>query len=392
MTQAYATYDLAIVGASFAGLVAARTASMRGLKVVVIDAKKEAGDRVATTGILVKEAAEEFDVPHRLTRRVHGVRLYAPNLTHIDLFAPGYFFLTTDTAGLLRWLGDEAERAGARLLWDAHFRGGVWEGGVFRLAGLDIGARYVLGADGARSTVARHFRLGRNERFLTGVEVEYVGLDHADPRFLHCFLDSKLAPGYIGWVAVGPRAAQVGLAVGPARRPRLAPFLARVEPLLGFSKARMTARRAGRIPCGGIVRPWAAPGVMLIGDAAGTVSPATGGGIRYAFRFGRRAGQAIADHLQHLGPRPDAVLAAELPRFTVKRGLRLALDLAPPNALISAMLRSKPLGWLAQHVYFHRRGAKGLTFAEFEARLATLAGSVAVTTPLADEPEASGPC
>ena len=86
------------------------------------------------------------------------------------------------------------------------------------------------------------------------------------------------------------------------------------------------------------------------------------------------------------------MLAGELPRFTVKRGLRLALDLAPPNALISAMLRSKPLGWFAQHVYFHRQGAKGLTFAEFEARLATLAGSVAVATPMADEPEASGPC
>jgi hypothetical protein len=128
---------------------------------------------------------------------------------------------------------------------------------------------------------------------------------------------------------------------------------------------------------------------MLIGDAAGTVSPATGGGIRYAFRFGRRAGQVIADHLQHLGPRPDAVLAAELPRFTLKRGLRLALDLTPPNALLSALLRSKPLGWLAQHVYFHRRGAKGLTFEEFETRLAALAANVAGPTQLPGEPSSN---
>jgi hypothetical protein len=35
-------------------------------------------------GRLVKEAAEAIDVPHVLTRRVHGVRLYAPNLTHIE--------------------------------------------------------------------------------------------------------------------------------------------------------------------------------------------------------------------------------------------------------------------------------------------------------------------
>jgi flavin-dependent dehydrogenase len=250
----------------------------------------------------------------------------------------------------------------------------------------------VLGADGARSAVARHFRLGRNARFLTGVETEFVGLQRADPRFLHCFLDSKLAPGYIGWVAAGPQATQVGLAVGPGHRPKLARFLARAEPLLQFSKARVTGYRAGRIPCGGLVRPWAGSGVMLIGDAAGMVSPATGGGIRYAFRFGRRAGQAIADHLQHLGPRPDAVLAAELPHFSLKCGLRMALDLAPPNALISALLRSRPLGWLAQHIYFHRRGAAGLTFAEFEARLATLAGSVGAPSALADKPEAPGSC
>lgn len=46
--------DLLIVGASFAGLVAAETAAMRGLDVVVLEAKPGAGARVATTGILVK--------------------------------------------------------------------------------------------------------------------------------------------------------------------------------------------------------------------------------------------------------------------------------------------------------------------------------------------------
>src|SRR5262249_56119161 len=96
--------DLLIVGASFAGLVAARTAVMRGLAVVVMEAKPEAGARVATTGILVKEAAEEIDLPHALTRRVHGVRLYGPSLRHVDLFSPGSFFLTTDTPNLLRCL------------------------------------------------------------------------------------------------------------------------------------------------------------------------------------------------------------------------------------------------------------------------------------------------
>ena len=56
-----------------------------------------------TTGIIVKECADEFALPSTLTRRVTDVRLFAPNLRHIYLTAPDYFFLTTDTAGLIRW-------------------------------------------------------------------------------------------------------------------------------------------------------------------------------------------------------------------------------------------------------------------------------------------------
>jgi len=377
MPPATASYDLVVVGASFAGLVAARTAAMRGLKVAVLDAKPEAGHRVATTGILVKEAVEEIDIPHTLTRRVYGVRLYSPKLAHVDLFAPGYFFLTTDTARLLRWLADEAQRSGADLFWQSRFEGAVREGDEFRIARHGITARYILGADGGRSAVARHFGLGRNNRFLTGLEQEYDALPDVDPRFLHCFLNAEIAPGYLAWIAPAPEVVQVGLAVGPGRRPDLGRFLSYAGRAFRFDEGRIVERRAGRIPCGGLVHPWAKSGVMLVGDAAGMVSPATGGGIRLAFHFGRRAGQTIADHLLHMGPAPELALASEMPNFLLKRMMRFGLDQPMPNALISAALGTPAMRTLAQQVFFHQRGVKGVTFSEFEARLATLARSMA---------------
>jgi flavin-dependent dehydrogenase len=114
-------FDLVVVGASFAGLSCARTAALRGLSVAVVDSKPDVGARIRTTGIVVKEVTDAFDLPAHLLKKIRGVRLYAPNGRSLDLHAPGYYFQATDTAGLLRWLATEAERAGARLLLGRKF-------------------------------------------------------------------------------------------------------------------------------------------------------------------------------------------------------------------------------------------------------------------------------
>jgi hypothetical protein len=158
-------------------------------------------------------------------------------------------------------------------------------------------------------------------------------------------------------------------------------FLSFAEPLFRFSAARAVGRRAGRIPCGGLVKPWASDGVMLMGDAAGQVSPATGGGIRLAFQLGRRCAQAVADYLLHMGPRPEVAVAPDLPALFMKRALRFGLDCKVPNAVISAAIGTSPMRQLAQRVFFHNRGSKGMRFDEFQARLAQLSNSLVAPAP-----------
>jgi digeranylgeranylglycerophospholipid reductase len=364
-----AAYDLVIVGASFAGLVCARAAAIRGLRTLVLEAKRDPGARISTTGILVKEAAEEIDLPPDLTRTVHGVRLYAPSLRSVDLFAPGYYFLTSNTADLLRWLAREAETTGAQVRCSVRLTHAVRQGDVIFLPQLGIRTRYLVGADGARSTVARLFDLGRNSRFLTGLEVEYPLLPRANPDYLHCFLDSRLAPGYLAWVAPAPGFFQVGLASAHGARPDLRGFLSHTERLFGFSEFSATERRSGRIPCGGPVHPFAAPRVLLIGDAAGHVSPLTGGGIRLAFRYGRRAAQLIADHLTRHGPPPELVLASEIPAMRQKLLLRRIMDEAPPNWLYNMAIGTPLMNWFARKIYFHRRAHPGDSLEAFEQRV-----------------------
>jgi len=350
-------YDLAIVGGGFAGLVCARSAALRGLHTVVLERQPAPGHRIHTTGLLVKEVAERLEAPPRLTRRIRGVRLYGPSLSSIDLESPGYYFLATDTPRLMTWLAREAGKAGAQLRYGTPFRGASRREDRIELPDCGVWTRFLVGADGPRSAVARHLGLGRNCDFLLGVEAEVLGLRDLDPDRLHCFLDSRLMPGYIGWAFIGVGGvAQIGLACRQPARPDLDGFMARLGRLFDLGNARVIGRRGGLIPVGGRVAPFGGERTLLIGDAAGLVSPVTAGGIHTALESGWRAGHAIADHLFEGAQAPHHVLAATYPRFLWKRRMRQLFDLGPPNWLLDAGLSTPPLRALAQSIYFHRRG------------------------------------
>jgi flavin-dependent dehydrogenase len=354
-------FDLVIVGGSFAGLACARTAALKGMKVAVVDSKPEPGARVRTTGIVVKEASDDFDLPASLMRKVRGVRLYSPDNRAVDLHAPGYFFHATDTAGIMRWMAGEAERASASLMYGRKFETAVeYERGV-GIASLGLHAQFLIGADGARSRVAELFGLSRNQRFLAGLEIECDPLA-IDQRFLHCFADSRIAPGYIAWAVPGAGVTQIGVAARRPAKPDLGLLLQRLKSFCDIRDIRVRARRSGLIPTGGTLRHLGTNRVALVGDAAGMVSPVTGGGIHTALHFGRRAAQLVSDYLLDRGPHPVRALEREAPRYRLKKIMRAVLDLAPPNALINAMLMTEPARALAQRIYFHSRGGDAASF------------------------------
>ncbi|MCW5774041.1 MAG: FAD-dependent monooxygenase, partial [Rhodospirillaceae bacterium] len=219
-----------------------------------------------------------------------------------------------------------------------------------------IEAAWLLGMDGARSAVAEIFGLGRNRRFLVGLEAEFANVGGVDERVLHTFLDRRLAPGYIGWVVPGCGVTQVGIAAKRADRPEFEAFLARAKTLFDFSRAEIVARRSGVIPVGGVVHPAAKGRVLLVGDSAGMVSPLTAGGIFTAIDFGARAADAVGDFLAGRGPDPALVLPRLYPKFRAKRLLRRALDVGPPNWLVNLMLGTAPMQAFARLVYFHSKG------------------------------------
>ena len=321
---------------------------------MVLERRSEPGEHIHTTGILVKEAWEEWAVPPDLVRRISRVRVYTPSHRFVELERESYFFMATDTGRLMRHLVRETRRAGAEVRFGEKYHGVTPERFHLSLDRSGVRCRFLVGADGARSSVAASVGLDRNRRFLKGVEWEFEPLSGAGDC-LHCFIDPECARGYIGWVVPGVRATQVGIAVHRSDRADLAKFVRKIDGLFALSGRRVLGKRGGVIPIGGLLRNFHGDRVLLVGDAAGMVSPLTAGGIHNAYRYGRLAADAVADHLEKGGSDPGAVVRRAYPGHLLKHAARWSYDRLPgARALETGLVTRNLLRSVGEKIFFDR--------------------------------------
>ena len=223
-----------------------------------------------------------------------------------------------------------------------------------------VAARFVIGGDGARSRVARALGLDENREWIVGVEDVLRGVATAAEPCFHCFLDPRLAPGYLAWVVCDGEETHVGVGgyaehFDPARA--LEEFRAEVAGRFDFTRARRVERRGGRIPVGGVLKNIACRRGLLVGDAAGAVSPLTAGGLDPCMRLSSLAAEVAADYLSA----GDAAALARYSgarfrsRFFSRLWMRRALSHVRSPLLLEAacaLSRLAPFDSLARHVFF----------------------------------------
>jgi flavin-dependent dehydrogenase len=305
--------DVLVVGAGLAGLNTARLLARRDLNVLVVDRRRSLSAGIRTTGIFVRRTLDDFDLPdHLLGPGVRDVLLYPPSRrAPIRLTSDRDEYRVADMAAVYEHAYRAAESAGARILLGVRYVSSST--GFVTFVGTEpVKARFIVGADGARSRVARDLGLDLNRRFLVGAEIIHpIASGTTTPAF-HCVLDPRVAPGYLGWVIDDGRHAHVGVAGYPDAmrtgiRHLLDTFAAdapgRAAP------AGPVERRGGPIPVGGVLRRLACPAGLLVGDAAGAVSPLTAGGLDPCLRMSELAAAVAAGYLrtgdQHILRRYD---------------------------------------------------------------------------------------
>ena len=159
-----------------------------------------------------------------------------------------------------------------------------------------ISAAHVVGADGARSTLARLLGVERPVRFprRLGLIAHHAGVDGlADHGEMHVGdgYYVGLAPTPNGELNVGMALPLDGSGSAGARFEAAIAGLPAVARRLADS-SRLSPIR-GAAPIGHRVSDVAGPGWLLVGDAAGFVDPFTGEGIHRALRSARAATGAI---------------------------------------------------------------------------------------------------
>ncbi|MGE9349579.1 FAD-dependent oxidoreductase [Isoptericola variabilis] len=358
--------DVLVVGAGLAGLWTATELARRGHDVVLADRRTRLDATVRTTGIFVRRTLEDFDLPpEHLGPPVRRMVLYPPSHRDpVTLDSRHDEFRVGDMAALYLELAARAAVAGVRLELGTRYLGTHGDTHLLHGPGgpVEASATFVVGADGARSAVARELGLDRNRELLVGAE-EVFEVPRRDvvPAF-HCVLDPRLAPGYLAWVLDDGQHAHVGVAGYPDRYPHglrdaLRRFAATAPGLAGVPVPDAVERRAGPIPVGGLLRRVAAPRGLLVGDAAGAVSPLTAGGLDPCLRLSAHAADVL-DRALRTGDRRElarydgaALRARFRGRLAMRRGLSLVRTPAVAAAGVAA-LRTPPGRAAARRILF----------------------------------------
>jgi geranylgeranyl reductase family protein len=160
--------------------------------------------------------------------------------------------------------------------------------------GQELTARYLLGADGANSVVAR--ALGLRQKKVLGVAVEAEV--PVDGQILAEYAQTALfefgtVPGGYLWIFPKKEHLSVGIAVFDKSRADLRGIL-RGEMIKFGIELDGIPLHAHPLPVHWYHERLATERTLLVGDAAGLVDPFLGEGIRYAVRSARLAAEAIA--------------------------------------------------------------------------------------------------
>lgn len=299
------TYDIIVVGGGPAGATAAQMTAKEGARVLLLD---KAGRIKPCGGAVPPRLIRDYAIPASLiVARIDAARIVSPSGRLAHMPVDGSYVGMVDREQFDEYLRNRAADAGAERITGTYTHSSRDADGRLRVHfelkdGTASSARtkLAIGADGALSKLGRDHIKDAEKTKLVFAYHEIVerpeSFEGYQPERCDVYYNARYSPDFYAWVfphgktaSIGTGSAQKGFALRDA--------VAKLRSDAGLGSSRTIRKEGAPIPLKPLKRWDNGRDVLLAGDAAGVVAPASGEGIYYAMLGGEIAAQTAMTFL-----------------------------------------------------------------------------------------------
>ncbi len=328
-------YDVIIAGGGPIGCYTAYLLAKEQVHTAVYEEHAAIGEPLHCAGLVTERVMDFLPTasPDLVQNKIYGAHIHAPSDTTLTIGGDHVHALVIDRPRFDDTFAQLATKAGA----DIHLNQKVTAATIkdnrvhvqvqHQEAKTTSQANLLIGADGPHSVIRASFKFPKPVEILQGVGAEITDID-LDCRFVHIFTGQRIAPGFFAWIIPlnqdGTKA-RIGLCIA---QPHEKPLTHYFKNLLGhplIEGATVIRRYGGVIPLGALKKT-ADAHVMLVGDAAAQVKPASGGGLYPGLSCAGHCA-AVATQAVHEGSFEPDMLDQYHARWTRDLGHELSLGM-----------------------------------------------------------------
>jgi len=281
-------YDAVIVGGGPIGSYTAKELALRGHTVALYEEHDKIGQPLKCAGLVTSRALEFLPSSKKeiIQNEIFGAQIHSPSGEEITIGGDKVHAYAINRVEFDKEMIYAAQESGAEIFLHSRVVKAKKDSKTMHVylsdnrQSAETKTSLLIGADGPHSKIRESLFFPRPAELLKGFGAEVTNVQ-LDPKYVHIFVGTALAPGFFAWVIpLDERGttARIGLCSIISYKESIKQCFSNLLKKHILKNCKIQKYLGGSIPLGPLKQTVQAH-VMLVGDAAAQVKPTSGGGI-----------------------------------------------------------------------------------------------------------------